>query len=290
MKRTTLFALALTALALAVVPAACGGSSPSPTATVTVTGSPANASPSPGTVDYTGMATENVIKLQRGLAAAGLYSGPVDGVYGPATEEAVKQAQTKLGVTPDGIWGPATSKAYQAWVKQHGGGQQPDAFVMQTQADLATLGYYHGKVDGYYGPATEAAVKAFQQNYGLPVTGKLDAATVNAISRAVTQSGATLLLSGPGRAALGAKVTLQLSISNTAGYSGMKQADFYQQQGGGWKHLAGATIAWTGSRNGSASLTVTTSGSGSGAFVYKATWQHPEGTTTSNQLSVQRTD
>ncbi len=192
MKPTRLLAPALLMFALAVAFAACGGSSPTPATTVTVTAEPASPSASPSSADYTGMPADSVIKLQKGLATAGLYSGPIDGVYGPATVAAVKQAQVKLGVTPDGIWGPATSKAYQAYVQQHGGGNQPDAFVMQAQADLAELGYYPGKVDGYYGPGTAAAVKTFQKDYGLPVTGELDAATVTAIDKAVTQSSATL--------------------------------------------------------------------------------------------------
>jgi peptidoglycan hydrolase-like protein with peptidoglycan-binding domain len=131
------------------------------------------------------MSTEQTMQLQKGLAEYGFYTGPIDGVYGPATMDAVKQAQTKLGVPADGIWGPATSQAYQAYMKEQSGKDQPDAFVMQMQADLTALGYYTGEVDGYYGPDTEAAVKAFQKDHGLKVTGKFDEATVNAIDAAM---------------------------------------------------------------------------------------------------------
>jgi len=294
LKRTRLLVPALSALALAlalaVMLAACGSSSPTPAATVTVTASPTSPTASPSSAAYTGMPTASVIKLQKGLAAAGLYSGPIDGVYGPATEAAVKQAQVKLGVPPDGIWGPSTSKAYQAYVQQHGGGKHPDAFVMQMQVDLADLGYYTGKVDGYYGPGTEAAVKAFQKDNGLPVTGELDSATVNAINRAVTQTGATVALGGPASVSLGSQVTLKVTVTNSAGYSGASTVQFLQQQGSGWKGLGGVNIVWQGSKSGSASLTLTSSGGSSSAFVYKATWQHENGPTTSNQLTVTRTN
>lgn len=38
--------------------------------------------------------------------------------------------------------------------------------------------------DGYYGPATTAGVRQFQQEEGLPPTGRVDAATWNALYRA----------------------------------------------------------------------------------------------------------
>ena len=53
-----------------------------------------------------------VVELQTALAEYGYYSGPIDGVYGPATIEAVKKLQTDLGVTADGHFGPETAKAF----------------------------------------------------------------------------------------------------------------------------------------------------------------------------------
>ena len=49
-----------------------------------------------------------VKELQRRLKMWGYYSGSVDGIYGPATVEAVKYFQRKNGLTPDGIAGRAT--------------------------------------------------------------------------------------------------------------------------------------------------------------------------------------
>jgi peptidoglycan hydrolase-like protein with peptidoglycan-binding domain len=52
---------------------------------------------------------------------------------------------------------------------------------MQIQSDLATLGFYHGSIDGVYGPATTAAVKAFQKANGLPVDGIVGPDTLTSI-------------------------------------------------------------------------------------------------------------
>ena len=45
--------------------------------------------------------------------------------------------------------------------------------VAATQANLAQLGYQPGPIDGQYGPRTEAAIRAYQRDHGLPVDGKL---------------------------------------------------------------------------------------------------------------------
>lgn len=52
-----------------------------------------------------------VKELQRRLKQWGYYSGPVDGVYGPKTVEAVKYFQRKNGLTADGIAGKSTFAA-----------------------------------------------------------------------------------------------------------------------------------------------------------------------------------
>ncbi len=52
-----------------------------------------------------------VKEVQHRLKQWGYYSGAVDGVYGPATAEAVKKFQRKNGLTADGIVGKATYAA-----------------------------------------------------------------------------------------------------------------------------------------------------------------------------------
>jgi peptidoglycan hydrolase-like protein with peptidoglycan-binding domain len=51
----------------------------------------------------------------------------------------------------------------------------PENQVAQVQAALQQRKYYHGRVDGIFGPATEAAIRAYQLDRSLRVTGKIDA-------------------------------------------------------------------------------------------------------------------
>jgi N-acetylmuramoyl-L-alanine amidase len=53
--------------------------------------------------------------------------------------------------------------------------------VEAIQRTLRDSGHFFGEVTGYYGTQTEAAVRRFQQNRGLPVTGIADAATLRAL-------------------------------------------------------------------------------------------------------------
>jgi hypothetical protein len=56
-----------------------------------------------------------------------------------------------------------------------------DYSLADAQHKLAQLGLYNSKVDGLPGPGTSHAIGMFQKANGLPVTGKLDAATINAL-------------------------------------------------------------------------------------------------------------
>jgi Putative peptidoglycan binding domain len=49
--------------------------------------------------------------------------------------------------------------------------------VASAQERLARLGYYPGPIDGDFGPITSRAIRSYQMDYGLPVTGRLDSRT-----------------------------------------------------------------------------------------------------------------
>jgi glucose-6-phosphate dehydrogenase assembly protein OpcA len=53
-----------------------------------------------------------------------------------------------------------------------------------TQHMLSVLGFYDGPIDGIFGPAQAKAIKAAQEAYKLPLTGKLDPATMSQIQSA----------------------------------------------------------------------------------------------------------
>jgi peptidoglycan hydrolase-like protein with peptidoglycan-binding domain len=56
-----------------------------------------------------------------------------------------------------------------------------NAEVFAVQKRLAELNFFSGTVDGYYGPKTAQAIRAFEQHNNLPLKGALDPAVVQAI-------------------------------------------------------------------------------------------------------------
>jgi hypothetical protein len=52
---------------------------------------------------------------------------------------------------------------------------------VDVQSALADRGYYDGPIDGIIGSGTRRAVRAFQRDNGLPVTGRIDRRLLNAL-------------------------------------------------------------------------------------------------------------
>src|SRR5688572_4530747 len=64
------------------------------------------------------------------------------------------------------------------WPLGTSAGQPPTrADVQQAQARLKAMGLDPGPLDGTWGPQTEAALRAYQQQRGLPMSGQVDAVT-----------------------------------------------------------------------------------------------------------------
>jgi peptidoglycan hydrolase-like protein with peptidoglycan-binding domain len=66
----------------------------------------------------------------------------------------------------------ATSGRAQVWDQE---------LMRDVQRQLKGLGFDPGSTDGTFGPQTEAALRAYQQAYRLPQTGRLDAATLRSL-------------------------------------------------------------------------------------------------------------
>lgn len=147
-----------------------------------------------------GMQGVNIRLLQFYLRTVGTYNDEVpvievDGFFGPATREAVIAFQQFAGLTPDGIVGPNTWNALIAAYEQIAATQQatgdvslpPTATlvlgsqsndVYRLQQNLNRLAAFYPEINpipqtGYYGEQTRNAVMAYQQIFGLPVTGNV---------------------------------------------------------------------------------------------------------------------
>ena len=110
--------------------------------------------------------------------------GPIDGGFGPKSEDSLKSFQTSLGLGPaDGIAGAITWSAldmrddrfpYGGLDLHKGDSGNP---VRHLQRLLFAVASDPGSVDGIYGNQTAAAVEDFQQRQGIPKTGDADGQT-----------------------------------------------------------------------------------------------------------------
>jgi peptidoglycan hydrolase-like protein with peptidoglycan-binding domain len=130
-----------------------------------------------------------VAALQQDLADAGYYGGAVDGVYGPMTVAAVEELQKASGLPVTGTMDNATAEALQAELVALGGAAAEDALAATAavQQTLKLAGFWGGPVDGVWTPALTEAVKAFQGELGVEPTGAVDAATISAFQKAITE-------------------------------------------------------------------------------------------------------
>lgn len=83
------------------------------------------------------MRGDDVAALQERLVVLGLHAGPVDGVFGVATETSLRELQRGLGLEPDGVCGPATLRAMSGLSRAVGGG---DPWALRQQESVAVAG------------------------------------------------------------------------------------------------------------------------------------------------------
>jgi peptidoglycan hydrolase-like protein with peptidoglycan-binding domain/DNA invertase Pin-like site-specific DNA recombinase len=120
--------------------------------------------------------SERVRALQLRLRRAGESPGPIDGLFGPLTEAAVRRFQARQGLAVDGLVGPLTAAALkrQAALIAPGAGYgdpRGSERVEALQLRLRRSGLSPGPIDGRFGPLTEAAVRRFQAARRLATTG-----------------------------------------------------------------------------------------------------------------------
>jgi peptidoglycan hydrolase-like protein with peptidoglycan-binding domain len=125
-----------------------------------------------------------VENVQRELASAGYYKGPIDGVIGRKTRQAIAAYQAAAGIEPDGK--PSadlvdhikfTREVSEASLFTGSIAPDPDADararVRRVQTGLAELAYTPGEINGEMNGQTRDAIVAFQHDRKLPETGEV---------------------------------------------------------------------------------------------------------------------
>lgn len=128
-----------------------------------------------------------VLALQQELAKRGLYEGAADGVMGPRTDAAIRDAENLLGLKESG----EASDLLLQRLKALRPPQQTAAAATRGPADpigdllsgskrtiavqraLSDFGYGPIKVDGMSGPDTRKAIERFERERRMPVSGQV---------------------------------------------------------------------------------------------------------------------
>jgi peptidoglycan hydrolase-like protein with peptidoglycan-binding domain len=132
---------------------------------------------------------EDVKVLQDALVKLGEISkAEVDtgyGIFGPKTEQSVKDFQKKMNLPVTGKFDDVTQEAMHDVFSGVGRTNQNISITSAVQDALVAKGYMTraeiGNARGTFGPKTEAAIKRFQANNQIQQTGKLGSMTYRAL-------------------------------------------------------------------------------------------------------------
>jgi len=126
--------------------------------------------------------------IQEQLEQQGFDPGPADGVYGGKTRQAIRAYQRKARLRVDGQPTKELLDHLNFATRAEAPPPPPSrserpveppsnargGLVLDVQRELSVRGYYRSSLDGVSGPGTRSAVRAFQRDAGLPVTGIVD--------------------------------------------------------------------------------------------------------------------
>ena len=137
-----------------------------------------------------GSVSNDVLVMQRKLRELGFFSGEPDGEFSEATQRAVESFQMVNGLPITGVADGATLMrlmadspiTWTAFLTEMSAGEGDTGLNVYTlQKRLTQMGYFTGSCTAAYGELTAQAVRDFQTDSGLEVTGEADPATWAAI-------------------------------------------------------------------------------------------------------------
>jgi peptidoglycan hydrolase-like protein with peptidoglycan-binding domain len=124
---------------------------------------------------------ELVLVIQNALREEGYYSGEIDGIAGPKTLAAVRRFEAAAGSPASAAADAGPSAATAPSDPDQGSADliaAPDDTVAAVQGALARAAYGPLRADGIFGPQTGDAIRRFQRDHGLPVTGEITDALI----------------------------------------------------------------------------------------------------------------
>ncbi len=138
-------------------------------------------------------ASQLVARVQQALKDRGLYSGTVDGISGPATAEAIRTFEKSQGLSPTGEAGERLLAALRAERARQQVAARPqtaaipvaapvpsepltgsvEARMQKIQRALNSAGYGQVRTDGHFDEKTSEAIRRYEAEHGMPITGML---------------------------------------------------------------------------------------------------------------------
>jgi peptidoglycan hydrolase-like protein with peptidoglycan-binding domain len=120
-------------------------------------------------------------QIQASLTALGLYRDTVDGIFGSRTRAAIEAYQRQAGIPVTGE--PSESLALRLVVATPDAGQtgsipRPDEGLLSVERALNDLGYGPVRADGVADADTGDAIRRFELDNGLAITGTANQAVV----------------------------------------------------------------------------------------------------------------
>lgn len=138
-----------------------------------------------------GASGESVRDLQQRLTAIGVVAGAIEhGLYDHETEQAVRLFQEQRGLhstgeCDHGTWEALVEAGYELGDRllylRTPMLRGDDVSILQGR--LGSMGFDSGRIDGIFGPRTEAALEDFQRNTGLVIDGVAGPDVIDALER-----------------------------------------------------------------------------------------------------------